>query len=391
MKFLNKTIPLQLIFFVGLILFFTDCSKTSVDVVVKTYHVTNISPTSGTIRGTATITGPGNLTMSGIVYSTTATFPTIDTCKYAVSASPSTDFSIVLSGLSTDSVYNFRAFARTADSVYYGYKYSFRPMSISIATATVKGGTFTMGPTIVQASDTNNLPTHSVTLSDFEIGKYEVTNAQYLLFLKSRFVPNSGYCMATDGKSHKLIYSNSKGVYYDAVNSSWTVAEGSENLPVTYVTWYGANEFCLWAGGNLPTEAQWEFAARGGNYSHGYLYSGSDIPGDVAWYQSNVLNQASIQDDLQIVGNKAPNELGIYDMSGNVWEWVFDWFDTYSGKAQTNPPGLTDDEADVKSITDKVRRGGCWADTDPASLRVSKRASTAPTLDTGSVGFRFAK
>jgi len=391
MKLFSKNSPLLAILCIGITFSFLACSKTSEDVSVTTYQVTNITSTSGTIRGTATVAG-SSLTMSGIVFSTVKVYPTADTCRYITSATPSTDFTITLKNMSPDSMYHFRAFVRTPDSIYYGAAYSFKPAGISIDVVPVKGDTFRMGPITVLKSDTDNIPVHLVKLNDFSIGKYEVTNTQFALFLKSRCVTDPGYCVTTSGIAERMIYANPKGLYYDLDSGYWAVHKGYENLPVVNVTWYGANEFCLWAGGKLPTEAQWEFAARGGNSVHeyDYLYSGGNDLGDVAWYATNVKSQTG-QYNIQVGGGKAPNVLGIYDMSGNASEWVFDWKDLYWNRSLTDPTGLTDDEAEVKDVIYKVRRGGSWADTDSAALRVCKRSYALPTVGTGSIGFRFAK
>ena len=156
----------------------------------------------------------------------------------------------------------------------------------------VKGGTFMMGATPEQGSDAGDgeKPVHSVTVSDFYIGKYEVTQAQW---------------KAVMGKNP----SHYKG----------------ENRPVERVSWYDIQKFIEKLNAKtgkryrLPTEAEWEYAARGGNQSKGYKYSGSNDIGSVAWYTNNS------GDRTHPVGQKQPNELGLYDMTGNVWEWCSDW------------------------------------------------------------------
>ena len=186
----------------------------------------------------------------------------------------------------------------------------------------VSGGTFTMGATSEQGSeaDSNEKPTHSVTLSSFYICKYEVTQALWEAVMGSN-------------------------------PSNWKGA----NLPVETVSWDDCQTFIrkvnALTGKNfrLPTEAEWEFAARGGNNSRGYKYAGSNNIETVAWYYGNSGSKT------HAVGTKYPNELGIYDMSGNVWEWCQDWYDSYSSASQTNPTGAS-------SGSHRVLRGGCWGD-----------------------------
>ncbi len=184
----------------------------------------------------------------------------------------------------------------------------------------VAGGTFTMGATSEQGSDAfdNESPTHSVTLSSYYICKYEVTQALW---------------RAVMGNNP----SNFKG----------------DNLPVECVSWDDCQTFInrlnSYTGRNfrLPTEAEWEFAARGGNYSRHYKYSGSNYISDVAWYDGNSSNRT------HPVGTKQANELGLYDMSGNVWEWCSDWYGSYSSYSQNDPTG-------PNSGSFRVLRGGCW-------------------------------
>lgn len=215
----------------------------------------------------------------------------------------------------------------------------------------VQGGTFSMGGTSEQGNDAeyDETPVHQVTLSNFYICKYEVTQ--------------------------KL---------WEAVmgNNPSKIDKGP-NKPVTYVSWEDCQEFIKklnsLTGFNfrLPTEAEWEYAARGGKYSKGYKYSGSNRAKDVAWYKANS------NGDVQDVGLKRPNELGLYDMSGNVSEWVYDWKDVYSSEKQYNPQGPTSGEW-------KVYRGGDHYDDDVKDLRVSSRAPAK--IDNGNSlrGFRLA-
>ena len=184
----------------------------------------------------------------------------------------------------------------------------------------VSGGTFTMGATSEQGSDaySGEKPTHSVTVSGFYICKYEVTQAIWKAVMGSN-------------------------------PSKWN----GDNLPVETVSWDDCQTFIrklnALTGKNfrLPTEAEWEFAARGGNNSRGYKYAGSNNIGDVAWYDGNS------EYKTHAVGTKSPNELGIYDMSGNVLEWCQDWKGSYSSASQTNPTGAS-------SGSNRVLRGGSW-------------------------------
>ena len=214
----------------------------------------------------------------------------------------------------------------------------------------VKGGTFTMGATAEQGSDaySNEKPTHSVTLSDYYIGKYEVTQAQWRAVMGSN-------------------------------PSKWK----GDNLPVENVSWNDIQKFIKKLNAQtgkkfrLPTEAEWEYAARGGNQSKGYKYSGSNSISEVAWYDGNS------GDKTHPVGQKSPNELGIYDMSGNVWEWCQDWYSSsaYSSSSQTNPTG-------PNSGSHRVLRGGSW-DNAASRSRVSDRGNNSPDDRFNRGGFRL--
>ncbi|MDO4763284.1 MAG: formylglycine-generating enzyme family protein [Flavobacteriaceae bacterium] len=197
--------------------------------------------------------------------------------------------------------------------------------TIELETVLVEGGTFMMGsPEGVGGSDER--PQHQVTLSSFSISKYEVTNAQFAQFLNVEGNPQDGlYRWYNESKSDARIVKQ---------GNKFIVEDGYENHPVTYVTRNGAKAFAKWVGGKLPTEAQWEYAARGGQKSKNTSYSGSDNADEVSWNKENSENKT------HPIGLKTPNELGIHDMSGNVWEWTLDLYDSgYKSGPQKDPKG----------------------------------------------------
>jgi formylglycine-generating enzyme required for sulfatase activity len=153
------------------------------------------------------------------------------------------------------------------------------------------------------------------------------------------------------------------------------------NLPVEQVSWNDCQTFITKLNEltgktfRLPTEAEWEYAARGGNKSKGYKYAGSNTLGNVAWYTNN-------SSKTNPVKQKQANELGLYDMSGNVWEWCQDGYGSYSSAAQTNPTGPT-------SVSSRVDRGGGWI-SDAGRCRVSFRAAGTPTIARNYLGMRLA-
>ncbi len=246
----------------------------------------------------------------------------------------------------------------------------------------VKGGTFTMGATSEQGSDydSDELPTHQVTLSDFYIGKYEVTQQLWEYVMKYSGTAADGSTMSAYGSDVWLGSnpSSSYGVgnYYPAYYVSW---EDIVNIFIPRLNKITGKTF------RLPTEAEWEYAAQGGNKSKGYKYSGSNTIGEVAWYEVNAYNVGSSSPDYGThqVGTKAPNELGLYDMSGNVWEWCSDWYSSsyYSSSPSTNPTGPT-------SGSYRVGRGGSWFNY-AQYCRVSYRNASTPGARYYDVGFRL--
>ena len=224
----------------------------------------------------------------------------------------------------------------------------------------VKGGTFTMGATAGQgtAAYDDELPAHEVTLSDFIIGQTEVTQE----------------------------------LWQAVMGSNPSQYQGDLSLPVEKVSWDDCQAFIAKLNQmtgltfRLPTEAEWEFAARGGNKSHDYMYAGSDYLDSVAWALSNIPSQQAGTSGYgtQPVAQKQPNELGLYDMSGNVYEWVNDWYDVYSADAQINPTGPGPDEG----CHYRVNRGGAW-NRAARSCRVTLRNYAAPSSAYSNIGLRL--
>ncbi len=212
----------------------------------------------------------------------------------------------------------------------------------------VEGGTFTMGCTSEQGGDCagDERPAHSVTLSSYYMGETEVTWALW-----------------------KAVMGNNPSLFK------------GDNLPVEWVTWTDAQEFIEKLNRltgrtfRLPTEAEWEYAARGGSKSRGYKYSGSNSLDAVAWYDGNS------GEKTHPVKGKQANELGLYDMSGNVYEWCSDWYGSYGTSSQRDPGGSN-------TGSDRVLRGGCWK-SYAQGCRVSYRSGSTPSSYGSDLGFRL--
>ncbi len=208
----------------------------------------------------------------------------------------------------------------------------------------VKGGTFMMG---INNGENNERPVHQVTLSDFSIGVYEVTQAQWR----------------------------------DVMGGNPSKFSGCDQCPVEQVSWNDVQQFITTLNSKtgkkyrLPTEAEWEYAARGGNQSRGYTYSGSNDFGLAAWCDGNSGSKT------HAAGQKQANELGIYDMSGNVWEWCSDWYGPYTSASDVNPSGAYSGQYRV------IRGGGCYY--LPQGCSVAFRRGNSPDRSFGDLGFRL--
>lgn len=225
---------------------------------------------------------------------------------------------------------------------------------ITVPLVPVVGGAFTMGCDDRHRAEcySNESPAFAATVGNFYIGRFPVTQGLW------------------------------KRLMGGASGANPSVFKG-DDLPVENVSWDDAQRFIsklnAATGHNyrLPTEAEWEYAARGGANAGGFVYAGSGNIDNVAWYYTNS------EDRTHRAGNKQPNELGIYDMSGNVWEWVNDRYGPYSGGQKSNPIGAS-------SGSTRVNRGGSWRD-DERRCRVSCRSNNSPDARYGNLGFRLAR
>ena len=242
----------------------------------------------------------------------------------------------------------------------------------------VETGSFEMGSATGRAPEQ---PVHTVRITrPYYVARYEVTFDEYDLFCA-----DTGHRRANDRST------------------------GRGTLPVINVTWYDATAYCNWLsekhgltpcysgsgktmkcdfdanGYRLPTEAEWEYAARGGQLSHGYVYAGSDDPDEVAWYAATSAGQ------IHPVGQKKPNELGLYDMCGNLFEWVWDWYgeNYYALSPVDDPRGPPLPAATTPRGPERVRRSGSWRE-DAVNIRIASRSFDYATY-VGDNGFRLAR
>lgn len=236
----------------------------------------------------------------------------------------------------------------------------------------VKGGTFKMGSIV---GEKDEQPVHRVKISDFFIGKYEVTNSEFVELLNEKGNQYNDHALwiKLEGKWRDL-----KCRIYEK-DSVFYVEKGYENYPVNFVNWYGADAYCKWRGGRLPTEAEWEYVAKDLGKHGRASRKPSDGPiDDFAWSSVNSNN------NTHKIGTKKPNALGIYDMQGNLYEWCDDWYDVnyYAKSKRKNPVNK------IKSDY-KVMRGGSWAN-DATMLRTTNRNAIKPKINKINIGFRIA-
>ena len=247
----------------------------------------------------------------------------------------------------------------------------------------IPAGVFWMGSNSGEGY-TNEQPYHPVYLDDFWIDIFEVTNAEYVDFL------NSSLPTERDLYYNPLMRDEKVCGIYRNLNGSYSVVPGRERYPVTYVSWEAANAYAKWAGKRLPTEAEWEKAARGGQAGRPYStrsylsHSFANYDGRRSW---------DYWDYTSPVGVFEANEYGVYDMTGNIWEWTQDYYSPNFYQADTMHNPLNDPEG-IHPFKYRIIRGGSWADTGDKdnNLRVSCRGPNYPVPEkwASRIGFRCA-
>lgn len=257
---------------------------------------------------------------------------------------------------------------------------------VNLQLVNIPAGAFTMGSPLDEVNRNTAEIQYSVTLSAFRMSKYEITNAQYAAFLNMKGIGSDGKYAAGAYPTQALIYANlgspNIGLRYTA--SQWIPVAGSENNPVVNVTWYGATEFATYAGGTLPTEAQWEYACRAGTFTP--FNTGNfltNLQANYDWelpYNGGINTVTTSPGRTQAVGTYPANAYGLHDMHGNVWEWCSDWYGTYPTTAQTNPTGSS-------TGSNRVYRGGGWS-SYARGCRSAFRGASYPDASNNSIGFR---
>lgn len=320
--------------FMSLSLFFAACSEDSTTnpsvVAAPTF-----SPPGGSYASTQQVAISCATDGATITYTTDGGTPTSSSTEYTGPVA-----------VSTTSTLKAKAFkSGWTSSPVASASYTITPLSTLVL---VEGGTFNNG-----VSD--------VTVSSFYIDKYEITQASFELVMG--YDPASGYGDGDDYPVYNVTwrmaieYCNKRSVL-EGITPCYSYAgygTDPDDWPVSVVH---TDFSCNWSanGYRLPTEMEWMFAARGGNATHGYVYSGSNNIDEVAWYHDNAYAVGTSHPDYgpHVVGTKAPNELGLYDMTGNMTECVWDIYGDYPAGPQTDPTGPT-------SGTYRARRGGSWS------------------------------
>jgi formylglycine-generating enzyme required for sulfatase activity len=274
-----------------------------------------------------------------------------------------------------------------ADGGSYNFSVIRRTVIAGITFVSIPGGTFQMGD-VEGDGDTDENPVHSVTLTGFEMSAYEITNAQYAMYLNDALKTGDITATSTCVFGAKEVYNGQLYIYFVGTSmpdaqcyikyssGGFSVESGKENYPLIWVSWYGAKAFAQYYGLDLPTEAEWEYACRGGRQ---FKYGTDD--GTLSLENANYWWDTGIEHPVA-VGSYPMNPFGLFDMSGNVFEWCYDWYEVYPSESLNNPSG-------AKSGTFRMIRGGSWSHSD--DCRAASRIVSYPAYCSSAGGFRVVR
>jgi sulfatase modifying factor 1 len=253
------------------------------------------------------------------------------------------------------------------------------------------GGTFRMGNDL--AAEPDQRPAHEVTVWPFWMDEHEVTNRQF-----ARFVAHTGCVTTAEQRGWSYVFDPARQEWLRCRGADWrhpggpeTSVEGRDDYPVVHVSWYDAQAYARWTGKRLPTEAEWEYAARSGLRDADYPWGREELID--GRYQANYRQHGKAPDadgyeGLAPVRSFPASRFGLYDLSGNVWEWCHDWYgrDYYRDSPRDDPSGPAEGEF-------RVQRGGSWLSPEDFRLghQVSTRAKRRPEETYQHVGFRCVR
>ena len=362
---------------------------------VISHDVTDIDYSAATLIGSVPDDGGLDVLEYGFAWDSVAS-PTKKNNYVTVDEVEEGKFSHTIDGLITGKKYFARAYARNEKGYVYADEIEFTPY-IKTSMTLVESGSFEMGT--ADGGDESG-PVHIVGLDSFMIGKYEVTNKEYAAFLNSNIdrvtIRGNGDIAFLDDKP--VYYLHVYGDDYDKTgfrvhiyyeDGEFRVSDECGDFPAILVSWEGAMQYCRWAGGRLPTEAEWEYAARGA-VNASYLYAGGNDLDELGWYYRNSKDAPcplmSNGRGLNKTGRLKPNSLGLYDMSGNVSEWCYDLYDEeyYSVSPTDNPMG-------PQKGSSRVIRGGSWADKDDYCTVYTRIKSFDIERGYDNIGFRLLR
>ncbi len=313
----------------------------------------------------------------GFVYSTVYPLPNIwlNNGQVSLGAMNSLgNMSTTITNLEPNKKYYISAYATNGNCTFYSNVVEYIPSAVDFVPIQA-GLYFQMGS---NSSFSDQAPQHTIQLNPFKLSRTEVTNLQFATFLNA--------IQASQTLTDTYINQNDVSCKIEYTGTFWRSKIGFESYPVVTVTWSAANAFCQWAGGRLPTEAEWECAARGDNHGANPSYSGFIFSNSASWYSGNSGN--SIQ--MVANGQHNPNGYGLHDMSGNALEWCSDWYEPNYYTSCLPPNNVNPQGPALSSLGQKVVRGGAFDEAED-HVADSFRHHYAPTVRVYNIGFRCAK